>query len=103
MKKFIKNNWSKIVIVVIVIVLVSISLKLFLRKNPKNSQIANPASVNCLKNGESFLLSTERRDRLVCVRFQAEQSVKNGLILAENMEISSYYLKTSSHFNIINT
>jgi putative hemolysin len=52
MKKFIKENWLKVVIVVIAIVLVSLASKFLIHsKNTTNTQIANPASVNCIKNG----------------------------------------------------
>jgi len=63
MKKFIKENWLKVVIVIIVIVLISLISKLFTKTNivstqtepttekPANTQIANPASVNCIKKG----------------------------------------------------
>lgn len=64
MKKFIKENWLKIVIVVIVIVLISLIPKLFTKTNivsppttetttekKENTQMANPASVNCVDKG----------------------------------------------------
>ena len=52
MKKFIKENWSKVAIVVIVIVLVSLTSKFLIQsRNTTNTQIANPASVNCIENG----------------------------------------------------
>jgi putative hemolysin len=52
MKKFIEENWLKIIIVVIVIVLISLLTSMFLvnSKNTTNTQIANPASVNCINN-----------------------------------------------------
>ena len=54
MKKFIKENWLKIVIVVVVIIIVSVSLtsKFSVQtKDETGTRIANPASVNCTKNG----------------------------------------------------
>jgi uncharacterized protein len=63
MKKFIKENLSKVAIVVIVIILVLLTSK-FLKTNPappsttelttkdtENANIANPASVNCASKG----------------------------------------------------
>jgi len=52
MKKIIKENWFKFVIVVIAIVLVSLTSKFLLKsKKITNTQIANPATVNCIENG----------------------------------------------------
>lgn len=54
MKKFIKENWLKIAIVVVVIVIVSVlSTTKFVvhTKNTTGTQIANPASVNCIEKG----------------------------------------------------
>jgi putative hemolysin len=52
MKKFIKENWSKIVIVVIVIIFVSLVSKILLpSKETAVNQIANPASTNCIEKG----------------------------------------------------
>jgi len=54
------------------------------------------------KRGKAFCYR-QRGGTDWCVRFQTEQSVKNGLILGENVKTNSYYLKTSYYFNIINT
>ena len=63
MKKIIKENWFKILVVVIVIILVSLTSKVT-KTNPMpsiteeptteditNTQMANPASVNCVNKG----------------------------------------------------
>ena len=70
MKKFIKKNWSKVVIVIIVIILVSVTQK-FLKtsfmplttteptpKNTTNTQIANPASVYCKEHDGQSIIRT---------------------------------------------
>ena len=60
MNKFIKENWLKIVVVVIIIVLVSLTSKFLINsKNTTNTQIANPASVNCIKNGGELSIVDE--------------------------------------------
>jgi putative hemolysin len=54
MKKIIKENWFKIVVVIVAIVIVLVLLTskfLVSSKNTTNTQIANPASVNCINNG----------------------------------------------------
>lgn len=63
MKTFIKENWLKIIVVVIAIILVSLISKFFAHsrvslpttkpatENTADTQIANPASVNCVENG----------------------------------------------------
>ena len=52
MKFFFKENWFKIVIVIIVIVLISLTSRFLIRsKKTTNTQIANPASVNCIEKG----------------------------------------------------
>lgn len=54
MKKFIKENWLKIIIVFVVIILVSLTLSSKFsvqNKDEAGTQIANPASVNCINNG----------------------------------------------------
>ena len=52
MKKFIEENWLKIIIVVIVIILVSLASKFSTQtKDEIGARIANPASENCINNG----------------------------------------------------
>jgi len=52
MNSMIKNNWVRIVIVIIVIILIVLASNLLKKSdNTENTQIANPASVNCIKNG----------------------------------------------------
>ncbi|MFH1200985.1 MAG: DUF333 domain-containing protein [bacterium] len=54
MKKFIKENWLKIVVVIVVIILISLTLTskfLIQTEDETGTQIANPASVNCIENG----------------------------------------------------
>ena len=52
MIKFIKENLFKVAVVVVTIILVSlISMFLMQSKNTTNTEIANPASANCIKNG----------------------------------------------------
>lgn len=70
MEKFIKENSLKIVIIVVVIILFSLTLQIFLDsvhiknkkqnetsvgesviKNTAKTQLANPASVNCIEKG----------------------------------------------------
>lgn len=49
----IKKNWLKIVLVVIVIILISLTLTskfLVNSKNTTGTQIANPATINCIEN-----------------------------------------------------
>ena len=60
MKKFIKKNWLKIIIVVIVIILISLTLKFLIQsKNIENTQLANPASVNCIEKGGTISIVDE--------------------------------------------
>lgn len=63
MKKIIKGNWSNLVIVVfviILIILISLTSKFFLKpNNTSTTQIANPASVNCTKNGGKLSIVDE--------------------------------------------
>lgn len=54
MKEFLKKNWLKILVVVIVIIIVSfLSTTKFIvnTKNTTGTQIANPATVNCIETG----------------------------------------------------
>lgn len=60
MEKFIKENWLKIILVVIIVVLILLTLKFLINpKNTTNTQISNPASVNCIETGGKLSIVDE--------------------------------------------